>query len=268
MANGRCQIMANDATEPGALAQNESTHSRRALLERAAVGVSAVAGAGALAGPALASQTAGVWDRGHSRFFHERVLDFIITQEQFGVTVVSEAVRRAPGTPSEQFLPVLRAAVATEFDHVRALDAVGAKPLTSSFWVPDAAFGAGGVGLFAAIEAVETIELSMYLVGVTEMTRRRDAFKARLCAEAMATESEHRVLARYAQALLGNDVGVPNNISFAPFDLQSASAVKSALEALGIGYGQQGATPGAFYDYPGDPVANGTGTVQDVRTPS
>jgi hypothetical protein len=247
---------------------NAASHSRRVLLERAAMGAATVAGAGALAGPALAAKTGGVWDRGHSRFFHERVLDFIITQEQFGVTVVSEAVRRAPGTPSEQFLPVLRAAVATEFDHVKALEAVGAKPLTSSFWVPDGAFGAGGAGLFAAIEAVETIELSMYLIGVTEMTRRRDAFKARLCAEAMATESEHRVLARYAQDLLGSNVGVPNNISFAPFNLQSVAAVKAALEALGIGYGRQGATPGKFYAYPGDPVANGVGTAQTVTTPA
>jgi hypothetical protein len=252
----------NDA--PAALADDATSQSRRALLGRAAVGVAAVAAVGSSAGPALA-KSAGVWHHGH---FHERVLDFIITQEQFGVTVVSEAIRRAPGTPSEQFLPVLRAAVATEFDHMRALQAVGAKPLTSTFWVPDGAFGAGGAGLFAAIEAVETIELSMYLVGVTEMTRRRDAFKARLCAEAMATESEHRVLARYAQALLGAPIGVPNNISFAPFNLQSASAVKAALEALGLGYGEQGATPGQFYTFPGDPVANGTGTPQDITTPA
>jgi hypothetical protein len=260
--------MSDDAEVRTARTKDASSQSRRALLGRAAVGVAAVATASSSAGPALAAKSASVWDHGHSRSFHERVLDFIITQEQFGVTVVSEAVRRAPGTPSAQFLPVLRAAVETEFDHVRALEAVGATPLTSSFWVPEAAFGAGGVGLFAAIEAVETIELSMYLVGVTEMTRRRDAFKARLCAEAMATESEHRVLARYAQALLGANIGVPNNISFAPFNLQTASAVKSALEALGIGYGQQGATPGKFYTYPGDPVANGTGTPQTSTTPT
>jgi hypothetical protein len=259
--------MSDDAEMRTARTEGASSQSRRALLGRAAVGVAAVAAAGSSAGPALAAKSAGVWDHGHSHF-RERVLDFIITQELFGVTVVSEAVRRAPGTPSEQFLPVLRAAVETEFDHVRALQAVGAKPLTSSFWVPEAAFGAGGAGLFAAIEAVETIELSMYLVGVTEMTRRRDAFKARLCAEAMATESEHRVLARYAQALLGATIGVPNNISFAPFNLQSAAAVKSALEALGIGYGQQGATPGKFYAYPGDPVANGVGTPQTSTTPT
>jgi hypothetical protein len=256
--------MSHEIDAPTALTDDASSQSRRALLGRAAVGVAAVAAVGTSAGPALA-KSAGVRHHDH---FHERVFDFIITQELFGVTVVSEAIRRAPGTPSEQFLPVLRAAVATEFDHVLALQALGAKPLTSSFWVPDGAFGAGGAGLFAAIEAVETIELSMYLVGVTEMTRRRDAFKARLCAEAMATESEHRVLARYAQALLGSTIGVPNNISFAPFNLQSESAVKAALEALGIGWGKQGATPGQFYPYPGDPVANGVGTPQDITAPA
>src|SRR3954471_21987731 len=157
-------MMMNDAIERPPLDETGPSHSRRALLERAAIGVTAVAGAGALAAPALASQSASVWDVNHTREVLKRVLDFIVTQELLGVTVVSEAIRRAPGTPSEQFLPVLRAAVTTEFDHVRALEAVGAKPLTSRFWVPEGAFGAGGVGLFQALEAVETIELSMYLV--------------------------------------------------------------------------------------------------------
>jgi hypothetical protein len=244
---------------------DDASHSRRALLGKSAVGLAALAGAGTLAGPALASGS-------HKQWWHRsgarHDFDFIVTQEQFGVTFLSEAVRRAPGTPSAQFLPVLKAANTTEYDHVTALEAIGARPLTKSYWIPDAAFGAGGAGLFASIEAVETIEFSMYLIGVTDATQRSNEFTARLCAEAMATESEHRVLARVAQAALGATTAVPNNISFAPFSYTSISAVKAALEALGIGYGRQGATPGAFYDYPGDPVANGTGTVQDVRTPA
>ena len=32
------------------------------------------------------------------------------------------------------------------------------------------------------------------------------------------------------------------------------------LEALGIGYGVETSQPGRFYDYPGDPLANGLGT--------
>ena len=108
----------------------------------------------------------------------------------------------------------------------------------------------------------------MYLVGVTDATHKSNEFVARLCAEAMATESEHRVLARFAQGALGATIGVPNNISFAPFTYQDIPAVMTALEALGIGYGEKGAMPGKFYEFPGDPIANGTGTVQDVRTPA
>jgi hypothetical protein len=243
----------------------EASHSRRVLLTRSAAGLATLAGAGTLAGPVAASGPHKSWWKHH----HARSdFDFIVTQEQFGVTVLTEAIRRAPGTPSEQFVPVLKAANTTEFDHVKALEAIGARPLTTSYWIPDAAFGAGGAGLFASIEAVETIELSMYLVGITDATRKSNEFVARLCAEAMATESEHRVLARHAQAALGASVGVPNNISFAPFTYPAMSAVIAALEALGIGYGRQGATPGNFYEYPGDPVANGSGTVQDVRTPA
>ena len=36
------------------------------------------------------------------------MLDFLVTEEQLGVTLVSAAIENAPGTPSEAFLPVLR----------------------------------------------------------------------------------------------------------------------------------------------------------------
>ncbi len=237
----------------------EAPQTRRAVLGRAVIGLAAAGGAASFVGRAAAATSVDS---------AAQVLGFIVTQEQFGVTFLTEAVRRAPGTPSAQFLPVLKAANTTEFDHVRGLQRLGAKPLTSRFWIPDAAFGAGGAGLFASIEAVETIELSMYLIGVTALTLRKQAFGARVCAEAMATESEHRVLARSAQSALGVKKQVANNISFAPFDLRTVAAVKAAAEKLGIGYGKEGKAPGKFYDYPGNPLSNGTGTPQIVRTPA
>ena len=48
------------------------------------------------------------------------VLDFLVTEEQLGVTFVSAAIANAPGTPSEHFLPVLRNAVTQEYHHVEA----------------------------------------------------------------------------------------------------------------------------------------------------
>lgn len=188
------------------------------------------------------------------------VLDFLITQEYLGVTFVTAAIENAPGTPSEAFLPVLRNVVTAEYHHVEALKDAGWSALTTRFWFPDAAFGDGGVGLFETIEVVESIEVSLYLIGVSVFARAGEAFGARLCAEAMGTEAVHRALARFAQGQLGKDVGIPNDVGFENFDWPTVAKVRQALEELGIGYGVQTSHPGRYYEYPGDPLANGVGT--------
>ena len=196
------------------------------------------------------------------------VLDFLVTEEQLGVTFVSAAIENAPGTPSEAFLPVLRNAVTTEFHHVEALKAAGGNPLTTRYWFPDAAFGGGGIGLFETLEVVETIEISLYLIGVSSFAQGGEDFGARLCAEAMGTEAVHRALVRFAQGELGKKVGPPNDVGFENFDWPTVRAVRDALEALGIGYGRETGQPGRFYEYPGDPLASGHGTPVSHTNPT
>jgi hypothetical protein len=188
------------------------------------------------------------------------ILDFLVTQEQLSATFLTAAIERAEGTPSAAFLPVLRNAVTTEFHHAEALRRVGAQPFTTTFWLPDAAFDNGGVGLFSTAEIVESVEISLYLIGITAYTNAQVAHGARLCAEAMGTEAVHRALVRFAQGQLGKDVGVPNDVGFENFDWQTVSSAHEALESLGIGYGKQGGGAGRHYEYPGDPVARGVGT--------
>jgi hypothetical protein len=196
------------------------------------------------------------------------VLDFLVTEEQLGVTFVSAAIQNAPGTPSEAFLPVLRNAVTQEYYHVEALKDVGGHALTTKYWFPDAAFDNGGVGLFSTLEIVETVEISLYLIGVSTFARGGEAFGARLCSEAMGTEAVHRALVRFAQGELGKDVGVPNDVGFENFDWPTVDAVRQELETLGIGYGRETSAPGRFYEYPGDPLATGVGTPVSHTTPA
>ena len=109
------------------------------------------------------------------------VLDFLVTEEQLGVTFVTAAIETRPGTPSEAFLPVLRNAVTQEFHHVEALKDAGGRPLTTKYWFPDAAFDGGGVGLFSTLEIIETVEISLYLIGVSAYARGGES-SARACA--------------------------------------------------------------------------------------
>ena len=197
----------------------------------------------------------------------QEVLDFLVTEEQLGVTFVTAAIEAAPGTPSEAFVPVLRNAETTEYNHVEALKAAGGKALTTSYWFPDAAFGAGGIGLFETLEVVETIEISLYLIGVSAFARGGEAFGACICAEAMGTEAVHRALVRLAQGELGKDVGPPNDVGFENFDWLTVGQARASLEDLGIGYGNETSQPGRFYEYPGDPLASGVGTPVTHTTP-
>jgi hypothetical protein len=198
----------------------------------------------------------------------QALLDFLVTQEQFGVVAVSAAIERAPGTPSEAFLPVLRNTVTAEYHHAVALEALGGKALTTRFWIPDAGFGQGGPEVFATVEAIETIEVSMYAVGIDAFARSNDADAARLCGQALGVEAVHRTLARFAQGQLGGKAEVPNDVAFENYDWPTIAKVREALEGLGIGYGVEGPGPGKFYDYAGDPVAAGIGTPVTHTTPA
>jgi hypothetical protein len=67
---------------------------------------------------------------------------------------------------------------------------------------------------------------------------------------------------------LGATTEPPNDVGFERYEQRGVRAAKAALEALGIGYGRPGARPGRFYEYPGNPLANGTGLPLKSRTPA
>ena len=245
------QVLANVLEDTKA-----DAHTRRRLIQIAAAGGGALALGGAT--PALAQR---------KRESPRRILNSLATAESFGVTFLTEAIRRAPGTPSAGLVETLKAANTAEYDHVVALRKLGGRQFALRFWIPDAAFGGGGVGLFESIETADTVELMGYLTGTTAFARRGDERAARFLAEGCAVESEHRAIARFAQTALGGRQQISIDRSFAPWSIKTVAGMIRALEGAGIGFGERGAEPGAFYDFPGDPVANGVGLENAGRKP-
>jgi hypothetical protein len=248
MESNDVQILANVLEDTKA-----DAHTRRRLLQVAAGGAVALGAAT----PAFAA-------KGESP---KRIVSTLATAESFGVTFLTEAIRRTPGTPSAGLVETLKAANTAEYDHVVALRKLGGRQFTLRFWIPEAAFGAGGFGLFESIETADTVELMGYLTGTTAFAKRGDARAARYLAEGCAVEAEHRAIARFAQTALGGRQQISIDRSFAPWSIKTVAGMIKALEGAGIGFGERGAEPGAFYKFPGDPVAGGVGLVNAGRKP-
>ena len=72
----------------------------------------------------------------------------------------------------------------------------------------------------------------------------------------MGTEAVHRALVRFAQGELGKDVGTPNDVGFENFDWPTVAQVRRSSRASASATDSESSTPGSFYEYPGDPLAD------------
>jgi hypothetical protein len=218
-----------------------TTRTRRWLLERAAAGAAGVAAGGALAPGAAASARPGDTS---IRAFGE----VAVTTEALTVTLLTELLRRVshhPDVPAA-VKAVFEGAYAAEVDHLRFTRRHW-RPTTTTFWLPDGAFGGSGDALDLkavgkTLTAGETLFVNLYLIGVTTFARAGRATFARYSGELAGVEAEHRVLAR---TLI--DATPPNDVGFEVYSIKRPEGIERALRQAGIGFGEQGATPGRFY---------------------
>lgn len=236
-----------------------SPATRRWLLKRAAAGALGVGVLGIAAGCGDEKQAGGGTRttkpaRPASDGAIGTLLDTAITAEALAVTYLSGVIENlAAQQPVKRFLPVLKAANASEFDHYKALQSLGAKPLTTKFWAPDAIFEPKNV--FPTIEAAETLFVNAYLIGITTFAKAGKADYARYAGEILGTEAEHRALSRFAQGKL------PNNLGFEPYEKTAIGDIVAGLEAAGIGFGKAGKKPGKFYEFQ-QPSATVLGSIE------
>ena len=213
---------------------------RRWLLERAAIGAAGVTAVAALDPAAALARP-----RGSS------IAEFgtvAVTTEALTVTLLAELLRRVNLNPSvpAAVKSVFEGAYAAEVDHFR-FTRQHWRPTTTKFWIPDAFFGGPGnavdlTSVGKALVAGETLFVNLYLIGVTKFARAGNRKFARYSAEIAGCESEHRVL---AQTLL--NASPPNDVGFEIYSIETPAGIETALNQAGVGFGAQGAAPGAFY---------------------
>jgi hypothetical protein len=153
----------------------------------------------------------------------------------------------------------VRVAAREELIHYQVLtsDAVGAKPVTTRIWVPNAVF-ASPEGLLTTLAVGDQIFINAYLLGLTVFARGgglRGSRFARYLAEFMGVEAVHRALALQSLGRLGNDrafmrfaqreqaPGLPSTGQPGFYVITDAVA---QLQAAGFGFGEQSGAPGAF----------------------
>jgi hypothetical protein len=233
---------------------------RRWLVERAALvaGGAGLAGfAAACGGSKKAAKTTTVAAAGSSKSSGEipKLINTAITAEALAVTFLSGVITNlGSAAPIKPFVPVLKAANAAEYDHYKALQSLGAKPLTTKFWAPNDFFVPKNV--FPTIEVAETLFVNAYLIAVTTFATAGTNDYARYAGEILGTEAEHRTLARFAQGKLPNDVG------FEDYSITSIDGIVAGLEKAGVGFGKQGSKPGKFYNFQA-PTAAVLGQVEE-----
>jgi hypothetical protein len=169
----------------------------------------------------------------------------------------------------------IRAAAREELIHFEVLtsEAVGATPVTTRIWVPNAVF-ASREGLLTTLVVGDQIFINAYLLGLTVFARAgglTGSRFARYLAEFMGAEAVHRALALQSLGRLGNDrvfmrfaqreevTGLPSTGQPGFYRIDQAVA---QLQAAGFGFGEQGSAPGAFYEF--DEVRRRTPSVQET----
>ena len=181
---------------------------------------------------------------------------FTSTTEALSLTILTELLRRTsehPEVPSDLSL-TFDAVYAAELGHWNFISQ-HFRPSATSFWVPDGFFGGSDdeldlTAVGKGVSAGETLFINTYLVAVTTYAEAGRSDFARYSAEAAGNESEHRVL---GQTLAGESP--PNNLGFEEFPFDNISDIEAAFVGAGFGFGQEGASPGRFYDLPDPPVA-------------
>jgi len=179
----------------------------------------------------------------------QEIINIAATAEAFAVTVLGGALANAAnGTlalNAEQ-VQAIKASRAEEQAHYAYLIGAGAKPLTTTFTIPDPKIVTDVATFLNTLITLEEIFIAAYIAAAQEFAILGKPELAQVVMAIASVEAEHRVLARAFAVEGGVIMGLPNNIAFQQAFYASVGEAAVALQQLGFigGNGPQITYPG------------------------
>lgn len=165
------------------------------------------------------------------------ILNIAATAEALAVTLLGAAVAGAANYTNPDgskglastWVTILKAIAGTEQAHFQFLTGAGAKPLTTTFNVPNAKITTDTMTLWQTVEALDTAFISAYEAAANEFSAMKQPTLVRYALQIGGTEGEHRALARLAQ---GDPI--PHNKAFESAQFATVGDAANALKQLGF----------------------------------
>lgn len=190
----------------------------------------------------------------------QEIINIAVTAEAFAVTALGGALDNAAnGTlalNAEQ-IQTLTAARAEEQAHYQFLITSGAKPLTTTFTVPDPKIVTDVPTFLKTLITLEEAFIAAYLAAAQEFATLGEARLAQVALQIGAVEAEHRAGVRFYAIQAGVISGTPNDVAFEKALFTSVGQAAATLQQLGFIGGS-----GAQITYPGPGTIDFTGISQ------
>lgn len=179
----------------------------------------------------------------------QKIMNIAATAEAFAVTALGEALQNAALgrlALNAEHQQALRAARAEEQAHYLFLTGAGARPLTTTFTVPDPKIVTDVPAFLKTLIILEEVFIAAYLAAAQEFARLRKPNLVQVALAIASVEAGHRVAVRFFAIEAGVLTGLPNDVAFQKSKFASVGEAAVALQKLGfIGGG------GARITYPG-----------------
>ena len=187
----------------------------------------------------------------------QQIINIAATAEAFAVTALGGALHNAKAGKlalNEVEIRTFTAARAEEQAHYHYLTHSGAKPLTTTFTLPDDDIVTHVPTFLKTVIRLEEIFIAAYLAAAQEFVSLGQIRLAQVALQIGGVEAEHRAGARFFAIQAGILSGTPNDVAFEKAMFSSVGKAAELLEHLGFigGHGPKITYPGpGAIDYSG-----------------